>query len=103
MPVFPDKAEYEWIWVPIGFAHGNFFTENTVIEYYCTGEYNPACEAGISPLAEDIDWSLVEPCTRELFLNLAPHSSRISAKDRNGLTLAQWQSDNRSRNFIYHK
>ena len=42
------KADYsEWIWVPPGFAHGNFFTENSMIEYFCSGEYSPGCEAGI--------------------------------------------------------
>jgi hypothetical protein len=28
------------------------FLEDTAIEYFCTGEYSPKCEAGISPLAE---------------------------------------------------
>ena len=32
-----------------------------MIEYFCSGEYSPGCEAGISPLAEDIDWSLCDP------------------------------------------
>ena len=60
MPANPNADYQEWIWVPPGFAHGNFFTENTVIEYFCSGEYSPGCEAGISPLAEDIDWSLCD-------------------------------------------
>lgn len=56
------KANYsEWIWVPPGFAHGNFFTEESMIEYFCSGEYSPGCEAGISPLASDIDWTLYDP------------------------------------------
>ena len=61
------EADYnEWIWVPPGFAHGNFFTEDSTIEYFCSGEYSPGCEAGISPLAADIDWSLCEGSLKEL-------------------------------------
>ena len=63
MPADPGADHQEWIWVPPGFAHGNFFSETTLIEYFCTGEYSPGCEAGISPLADDIDWSL---CDAEL-------------------------------------
>ena len=32
MPVTGDEDFTEWIWVPPGFAHGNTFTEDTVIE-----------------------------------------------------------------------
>src|SRR5262249_31441506 len=41
MPATPSDETTEWIWVPPGFAHGNFFTEETIIEYFCTGEYSP--------------------------------------------------------------
>ena len=51
MPSSPDNDYAEWIWIPPGFAHGNYFTEDTTIEYICSGEYSPGCEAGISPLA----------------------------------------------------
>jgi dTDP-4-dehydrorhamnose 3,5-epimerase len=101
MPSSPDKAEYEWIWVPVGFAHGNFFTENTLIEYYCTGEYSPTSEAGISPIANDIDWSLVEPRMKQLFDKIVPTSSFISDKDKNGFSVEQWAQDSRSNNFRY--
>ena len=57
MPARHDDETSEWIWVPPGFAHGNFFTEESVIEYLCTGEYSQGNEAGISPVAEDINWS----------------------------------------------
>ena len=96
------KADYhEWIWVPPGFAHGNFFTEDTMIEYFCSGEYSPGCEAGISPLAEDIDWTVCEPNLKDLFDSIAPLTSLISDKDRNGLSVSEWKSDDRSDNFIY--
>lgn len=101
MPADPTMDYNEWIWVPPGFAHGNFFTEETQIEYFCTGEYNPACEAGISPLAPDLDWSLCEPGLKKLFAEVAPGSERISPKDRNGLTLAAWVADSRAGNFVY--
>ena len=96
------KADYqEWIWVPPGFAHGNFFPEDTMIEYFCSGEYSPGCEAGISPLANDIDWTLCEPNLKELFDSIVPSTSLISDKDRDGLSVEQWGHDDRSNNFIF--
>jgi len=96
------KADYqEWIWVPPGFAHGNFFTEDTVIEYFCSGEYSPGCEAGISPLAKDIDWTVCDMELKELFDKTVPSTGLISDKDKNGLSVSQWYDDKRSHNFIY--
>lgn len=96
------KADYqEWIWVPPGFAHGNFFTEDTLIEYFCSGEYSPGCEAGISPLASDIDWTLCEPGLKKLFDGIVSTTTLISDKDKNGLTVNRWNCDERSDNFIY--
>lgn len=98
-----DKgAEYsEWIWVPPGFAHGNFFPSESRIEYLCSGEYSPGCEAGISPLAQDINWDL---CPRELlneFSRLKRGSPLITDKDRNGHSVAGWKNDQRSDNFKF--
>ena len=101
MPSTPAMPYQDWIWVPPGFAHGNFFTEETQIEYYCTGEYNPACEAGISPLAPDLDWSRCDPRLKALFDEIAPTSARVSAKDKAGMTLAAWAADPRGTNFVY--
>ena len=53
---YKDEDYEEWIWIPPGFAHGNYFLEPTKIEYFCTGSYNPNCEAGINPLDKDIKW-----------------------------------------------
>ena len=98
------KADYqEWIWVPPGFAHGNFFTEDTMIEYFCSGEYSPGCEAGISPLAEDIDWELCEPELKKLFDSIAYSTELITDKDKNGFTIAGWLDDRNCDNFIYGK
>jgi dTDP-4-dehydrorhamnose 3,5-epimerase len=96
------KQEYgEWIWVPPGFAHGNFFPEETMIEYFCSGEYSPGCEAGISPLAGDIDWTLCDNSLKKLFDGIATSTSLITDKDKNGFTVAAWLEDENSDNFIY--
>ena len=98
------QADYqEWIWIPPGFAHGNFFTEDTLIEYFCSGKYSPDCEAGISPLAKDIDWTLCDANLKKLFDRMASSTSLISDKDRNAPSVNEWKSDERSGNFIYGK
>lgn len=101
MPASAAAGHAEWIWVPPGFAHGNFFSEETTIEYLCSGEYSQGCEAGISPLAADLDWSLCDPALRAEFLSLTAHDAVMTDKDRNALTLAAWRSDKRSEVFVY--
>jgi dTDP-4-dehydrorhamnose 3,5-epimerase len=101
MPV-SSSAEYsEWIWVPPGFAHGNMFTEETMIEYFCTGEYSPGNEGAVSPLAEDLDWSLCAPELREEFQALVGKGAIVSDKDRNAGSVSEWRDDPRSANFRY--
>jgi dTDP-4-dehydrorhamnose 3,5-epimerase len=101
MPSSPGDEWSEWIWVPPGFAHGNFFTEETTIEYFCTGEYSPGNEAAVSPLAEDLDWSLCAPALRDEFQAVVADGAILSEKDRNAGSLSDWQSDPRSENFRY--
>jgi dTDP-4-dehydrorhamnose 3,5-epimerase len=101
MPVHGDEPYSEWIWVPPGFAHGNTFTEETVIEYYCSGEYSPGNEAGISPIANDLDWSLCEPGLADQFRSIASETPLMTDKDRNALTVAGWTADPRSDVFLY--
>ncbi len=103
MPAKPTADYSEWIWVPPGFAHGNFFTEKTMIEYFCSGEYSPGCEAGISPLAEDIDWTFCDPELKRLFDSIAPSTELITEKDKNGFTMAAWLENENSDNFTYGK
>jgi len=99
-----NKADYsEWIWVPPGFAHGNFFTEDTMIEYFCSGQYSPGCEAGISPLAKDIDWSICDPKLKDLFDSIAPSTKLITDKDKNGFSIGAWKSSELSDNFVCGK
>ena len=97
----PDVDHNEWIWVPPGFAHGNFFTEDTLIEYFCSGTYSAGCEAGISPLAKDIDWSICDSSMKKLFDSIAPVTKLITDKDKNGFTLEAWVKDKKSDNFIF--
>jgi dTDP-4-dehydrorhamnose 3,5-epimerase len=101
MPVQGDEPFAEWIWVPPGFAHGNTFPADTVIEYFCSGEYSPGCEAGISPVADDLDWSLCEPELRDQFQAIARDTPLMTDKDRHGLTVAAWTADERSEQFLY--
>ena len=103
MPCAAEDDVSQWIWLPGGFAHGNFFPEPTTIEYLCTAEYSPGCEAGISPLAADLDWSLCDPRCKGMFDSLAAGSALISEKDRRGFTLRQWSDDPRSSNFVYDR
>ncbi len=101
MPATHGADWGEWIWVPPGFAHGNFFLEDSSIEYFCSGEYSQGCEAGISPLAADIDWSLCEPALREAFGRVVSGAPRITDKDRNGLSVSAWAADARAQHFLY--
>ena len=98
MPECKASDYSEWIWIPFGFAHGNIFTEETRIEYYCSGEYNPKCEAGICPLSNDIDWSLCYEKLKNIYLSLK-EQFLISEKDRNGLSLSDWKNDERAKFF----
>lgn len=96
-----DEDYNEWIWIPPGFAHGNYFTEDTVIEYFCSGEYSPQCEAGISPLANDIDWSLCDDNLKSEFDEITKNKELMSEKDVNSLSVKDWSEDDRSNNFIF--
>ncbi len=103
MPSDYEDDYQEWIWVPPGFAHGNFFTEDTLIEYFCSGQYSPGCEAGISPLAKDIDWRLCNKGLKQLFDDIVPSTNLITDKDKNGFSVRQWANNKNSGNFIYGK
>jgi dTDP-4-dehydrorhamnose 3,5-epimerase len=99
MPFDPEADWFEWIWIPPGFAHGTFFTEESSIEYFCTAEYSPGTEAGISPVAPDLDWSLCDPGLRGEYEALLSEGAALSEKDRRGLTLAAWLAGADSANF----
>lgn len=101
MPADPDAEFGEWIWVPPGFAHGNFFTEESHIEYFCSGEYNPECEAGISPLAADIDWSLFDSDIKSEFDAIKSSAPLMSEKDEKDRTLSSWLANPNSNQFLW--
>jgi dTDP-4-dehydrorhamnose 3,5-epimerase len=101
MPVIQSADHSEWVWVPPGFAHGNFFTEDTMIEYFCSGQYSPGCEACISPLAKDIDWSLCDIELKKLFDGIDSAGPLITDKDKNGFSVQQWEKTGNSEQFIY--
>lgn len=101
MPANTDLDWGEWIWVPPGFAHGNFFDQPSHIEYFCTAEYNPECEAGISPLAHDLDWSMCDRDLKREFDALISGEMLITDRDRNGHSLASWLRTPFSNNFQY--
>jgi dTDP-4-dehydrorhamnose 3,5-epimerase len=93
----------EWIWIPPGFAHGVIIIEESLVEYLCSGEYSPGCEAAISPLAKDIDWSLCDKGVKKTYDSIVPATKLMTDKDKNGNTLASWKAHKDSDNFIYGK
>ena len=101
LPARPDDDQSRWIWVPPGFAHGMLLVEDTLVEYLCSGEYNPGCEAGISPFARDIDWSLCDPELKAVYDRVAATTDLVSIKDREGPCVAEWARDLRSAEFPY--
>ena len=101
MPMDPNREYSDWIWLPPGFAHGTVFLQDSTIEYFCSGEYNAACEAGISPLAGDIDWSMCDHGLKQAFDRIAWDEPLLSEKDRAGLSMADWARDQRSAIFTY--
>jgi dTDP-4-dehydrorhamnose 3,5-epimerase-like enzyme len=103
LPADHSRDHDTWIWVPPGFAHGNLFTEDSLIEYLCSGEYSPGCEAGISPLAEDLDWSWCDDRLQALFQECVSTSPIITDKDRDALSLSEWAKDPRAENFMTAK
>jgi dTDP-4-dehydrorhamnose 3,5-epimerase len=98
MPANLTDSNTSWIWVPEGCAHGNFFLEDSYIEYFCSGSYNGECEAGVSPFAEDIDWSICDTKLKNLFADLKD-SFIATSKDINGLSVKQWLDREDSKNF----
>ena len=103
MPSYFFGDSSTWIWVPVGFAHGNLFLEETAIEYFCTGEYSQGNEACINPLSPDLDWSLCDPKLKSQIDRIINEELVISEKDKKGLSLKLWSEDPRSNNFIFGK
>jgi dTDP-4-dehydrorhamnose 3,5-epimerase len=98
MPANSANTSTSWIWVPEGCAHGNFFLADSYIEYFCSSAYNGECEAGISPFAEDIDWSICDANLKNKFIELKD-SFIATPKDINGLSVKDWLSRADAHNF----
>ncbi len=103
MPASDERKHDEWLWVPPGFAHGNYFLKPSNIEYLCSGEYSPGCEAGISPISDDLDWSLCDSDLKNNFEKIISSNPLITDKDKDAVNLKEWGKDERSNNFIYSK
>lgn len=103
MPVDLSANYGEWIWIPVGFVHGNYYLEDSTIEYFCTGTYNPDCEVGISPFSSDLDWSVCDPKLKSWFDALKKDEIYVSSKDKAGSNITDWQNNPNSNNFIYNK
>jgi dTDP-4-dehydrorhamnose 3,5-epimerase len=101
MAANPMADSDQWIWLPPGIAHGNFFSQETIIEYFCTGEYNPKAESGISPFDPELDWSLCQPVLKDEFMTLKAGNPLCSDKDKKGSSLSAWLSDPRSLFFSF--
>jgi dTDP-4-dehydrorhamnose 3,5-epimerase len=97
----PVDDQNEWIWLPPGFAHGVLALEESQVEYFCSGEYSPGCEASISPMAADIDWSICDTKLKKVFDSVVPKTKLITEKDKNGFTLAAWSKEKNSDQFKY--
>jgi len=100
LPASPESAFGEWIWLPPGLAHCACMLDHSTIEYFCSAEWAPGNETGISPLATDLDWSLCDPALKARYDRMLP-SAILSPKDRNGFSLAAWSNDPRSEYFVY--
>ena len=98
IPANSSDSTSSWSWVPEGCAHGNYFLEDSYIEYLCSGAYNGECEAGLSPCAEDIDWSICDEGLKNTFFDLKD-SFIATPKDINGLLVKEWLSRPEANNF----
>lgn len=103
MPNSFDGDYGDSIWIPEGFAHGNYYVEDSKIVYYCNNSWNPKGETSISPLAPDIDWSMCDPRMYAEFKAIAENGPMITEKDLNGYTIASWSACADSDNFVYKK
>lgn len=74
-----SDVNHKMLWLPAGFAHGFVVTsEDAIVEYKCTGFYNPSCEASI--LYNDPEIGIEWPIT----------DVQLSGKDQNGMTLKKF-------------
>ena len=78
------------VYAPAGFARGFCsLSDETEVQYKCTGQYNMECESGIlwNDPAIGIQWPVENPV--------------LSEKDQHAQTLEQWLATEASDNFMY--
>lgn len=102
MPGSQESEIDQLLWIPPGFAHGNVFLDNTLIQYFCSGTYNPQGEMGIYPYSPDIDWSLSEKGLYEKFLYIKDDAI-MSPKDTKGIFLHEWSLSPHAKQFQVNK
>lgn len=102
MPADPSVDFGELIWIPFGFAHGNFYNHESKIEYLVDSPWGGTeGEGSISPLAQDIDWSMCDTSLHKEFTTLCNSDScLLSAKDKEGMTIAQWKDSNTAHKYF---
>ncbi len=87
----PKEDFQDLLWLPPGFAHGFVALTECRLEYLCTGVWSPTSERAIRIHDPQIDWSLVDVSLKSQ-VDKVLQNALMADKDRNGLTLAQWQS-----------
>jgi dTDP-4-dehydrorhamnose 3,5-epimerase len=98
MPSSQTQNKSGAIWIPPGFAHGNYFLKDSIIEYYCTSTYNPSGEIGLFPFSKQIDWSFADKKLYDQFLTIQK-KALISVKDSKGIDISDWKSNSNSNCF----
>jgi dTDP-4-dehydrorhamnose 3,5-epimerase len=96
--VDPRQELGQWLWLPPGLAHGNYYLADSALEYICTAPYNPDGEVGLNPLDDAYDFSLCDPELRRGFKTLIEKGPVVSDKDAQGVAWTSWQSDPRGGN-----
>lgn len=98
MPANQSSTTSQAIWIPPGFAHGNYYMQDSFIEYFCTSTYSPTGEIGIFPFSNQIDWSLADRDLHKRFTMLQ-NNPIISKKDLAGIELSEWKNNINSNCF----
>jgi len=92
-----STCEYsEWIWLPPEFAHGVLLLENSMLEYFCTGTYNPDTERTISIYSDDINWSKCNADVVTEFSDLDKSTLIIKERDLQAMSISAWEQESKT-------
>ncbi len=95
-----STPEYsDWIWLPPGFAHGTWLLENSMIEYFCSGTYNPDCEKTISIFSKDINWDLCSESIKKQFESIDKSKLNIKDRDLKAMSISDFENSDCGRIF----